>query len=99
MYFDPLSFLDLPLNSTSTANENQSTAHDDHSEFQVFVSEEETRPSKKMSYNPKFDGLYLVDDTFSGLSNISQQPLSSVDLPLDSWMRLYAADFSDYVFF
>ena len=42
---------------------------------------------------------YLVDDTFSGPPDISQQPLSSVDLPLDSWMGLCAADFSDYVFF
>ena len=42
---------------------------------------------------------YLVDDTFSGPPDISQQPLSSVDLPLDSWMGLYAADFSDDVFF
>lgn len=51
-----------------------------------------------MCYDPKFDG-YLVNDTFSVLSDISQQPLTSVDLPLDLWMGLYAADFFDYVFF
>ena len=70
-YFDPLCLLYLLLDSTSTGDENAFPAHDDHSEFQVLDSEEGTRPSKKMRYDYEFDdGLNLVDDTFSSLSDI-----------------------------
>ena len=65
-YFDPLCFLDLLLDSTSTGNENPCLAHDDHFEFQVLDLEEGTWPSKKMRYDCEFDvGLNLVDYTFS----------------------------------
>ena len=84
--FEPKSFLVLDSTTSAEGNPCSPPAHDDHSELQALdLEEEETRPSKKMRSDPKFD-----DDPLSVAS-------SSVDLAPDFWMEL-AAGFPDDVF-